>query len=112
MSEYRRSICQSAERSLSRNNRLLERPKTSKREEPVFKSLQMPEHQLNLPSYKEYDKNRDEIIDLEAQHFEISQQRDTLFAEYDKMGAPRTLKAKQRSEELEREIDRVTLQMA
>ena len=54
----------------------------------------MPEHQLNLPSYKEYDKNRDEIMDLEAQHYEISQQRDTLFAEYDKMSAPRTLKAK------------------
>ena len=35
-----------------------------------------------------------------------------MFAEYDKMSAPRTLKAKQRSEELEREIDRVTLQMA
>jgi hypothetical protein len=51
-------------------------------------------------------------MDLESQHFEISQQRDALFAEYDKMSAPRTLKAKQRSEELEREIDRVTLQMA
>jgi hypothetical protein len=42
----------------------------------------------------------------------ISRQRDALFAEYDKIGAPRTLKAKQRSEELEREIDRVTLQIA
>ena len=121
MSEYRRSICMSAERSLSRNRNLLQRPQTAKvggngdSPDALFTRVSIKEadnSNLPLPSYKLFDQNRDEIGSLESQLLKLSKERDAYYSEFDKIQVPRTLKAKQRHEELIREIDRVNMSMA
>ena len=59
-----------------------------------------------LPSYKKLELRGQEVAELESQLVALSQKRDTLFAEYDRMPANkvRTMRAKARQEELERDI--------
>jgi uncharacterized coiled-coil DUF342 family protein len=71
-----------------------------------------------LPSYKKLNQHSQEAQEIDSQLLLLQKKRDSLFSEFDKLTphcsrhSTRSFKAKQRQEEIEREIDSVATKIS
>jgi hypothetical protein len=104
VSEYRRTICMSAEK----------RKDDSIRDQDYPQPTKLHHESLALPSYQKFKDKNNEISDAENRLMKLQMERETVQSEYDRIPTHRakTVKHKMRKEELENRLDEIASEIS